>query len=118
MKANGGSMKNLLFTVRLKPGTLTAYKKFAAEITGPRKQEYSALLKRYGLRTAKVWHGKIADCEYVFILHEAEDDALELLKGWSSSTHPFDHWFGEYLSKCYEGMPEPTHLLFEFGPRH
>ena len=115
----GVVIKNLLFTVRLKPGMLAAYKEFGATITGPRKEEYRALLKRYGLRAAKVWHEKIAGHEYVFIFHEAEDEALERLKGWSSSTHPFDRWFGEHLSKCYEIFPDqPAHLLFEFDMRH
>ena len=106
-------MKSLLFTVPLKPNTLALYKNFAAEITGPRKQEYKELLKRYGLKTAKVWHKKRAGHEYVLIFHQAEDDALERLKRWSSSTHPFDLWFDQQLSKCYEGAPEPAHLLFE-----
>ncbi|NGX45525.1 MAG: hypothetical protein K940chlam2_00680 [Chlamydiae bacterium] len=107
-------MKTLLFTVPLNPGMLSEYEAFAAEITGPRKKEYSELLKRYGLKTAKVWHQKLADKEYVFILHEAEDDALERLKTWSSSTHPFDLWFDEQLNKCYESAPEPAHLLFGY----
>ncbi len=111
-------MKALLFGTFLKSGMLGAYETFAAEITGPRKQEYKALLKRYGLKTAKVWHEKIAGRDYVMIVHEAEDDALERLKGWSSSTHPFDRWFGEQLSLCYEKFPDPAHLLFEFDSRH
>lgn len=107
-------MKSLLFAVFLKPGMLDAYKRFTAEITGPRKLEYKELLKRYGLRTAKVWHEKVLNRDYVIIVHEAEDDALERLKTWASSTHPFDLWFGEHLNKCYEKFPEPAHLLFKF----
>ncbi len=110
-------MKNLLFTIPLKPGMLAAYQKFIVEITGPRKQEYRALLKRYGLKTAKVWHEKFADEEYVVIFHEAEDNALELLKTWASSTHPFDRWFDEQLNKCYEDMPKQARPLFEFDAR-
>ena len=83
-------MKTLLFATCLKPDTLGVYKRFVAEITGPRKKEYSELLKRYGLKTAKVWYEKLSDRDYVMIVHEAEDDALERLENWSSSTHPFD----------------------------
>ena len=107
-------MQTLLFATFLKPGTLGAYKGFVAEITGPRKKEYSELLKRYGLKTAKVWYEKLSDRDYIMIVHEAEDDALERLKNWTSSTHPFDLWFGEQLNICYEKFPEPAHLLFKF----
>ncbi len=107
-------MKTLLFGTFLKPGMLSAYQRFAAEIIGPRKQEYRDLLKRYGLKTAKVYYKKIEGRDYVMIFHEAEDDALERMKKWSSSTHPFDLWFGEQLNLCYEDFPEPAELLFEF----
>lgn len=107
-------MKTLLFATFLRPGTLDAYKKFTAEIIGPRRQEYKELLRRYGLKTAKVWHEKLSGRDYIMIVHEAEDDALERLKKWASSTHPFDLWFGEHLNKCYEKFPEPAHLLFKF----
>ncbi len=111
-------MNNLLFTIPLRAGMLNAYKAFVVEITGPRKREYSALLKRYGLKTAKVWVQTFGNKDYALVFHEAEDDALERLKTWSASTHPFDLWFGEQLNKCYEGGPERAHLLFEFEARH
>ena len=109
-------MKSLLFTVLLKPGTLKAYQAFAAETTGPRKQEFAAMLKRYGLKTSKVWHQHIAGQDYLMIYHDAEDDALERLKSWASSTHPFDRWFDEHLKKCYENWPEEAHSVFDFKP--
>ena len=111
-------MRTLLFATSLEPGKMDSYKKFIAEITGPRKEEYRELLLRYGLKTAKVWYEKLGGRDCVMILHEAEDDALERLKRWSSSTHPFDLWFGEHLSQCYEKFPEPSHLLFKFDVGH
>jgi len=107
-------MKSLLFIVPLKTDMLVSYKAFIAEITGARKREYSDLLKRYGLRTAKVWHQKVENKEYIMIFHLAEDNALERLKTWASSTDPFDLWFKEHLNKCYEGAPELANFLFEF----
>ena len=108
-------MKSLLFAVFLKPGMLDVYRKFAAEITGPRKREYSELLKRYGLTTAKVWIEKIESRDRVVIYHDVEETALDRLKHWSSSTHPFDLWFAEQLALCYENFPDPAHSLFEFN---
>lgn len=98
----------------LKPRTLDTYKKFVAEIMGPRNQEYKELLKRYGIRTTKVWHEKVAGRDYVMVMHEAEDDSLERLEDWESSTHPFDLWFEERLNQCYETLSEPADVLFQF----
>ncbi len=110
-------MQDLLSANFLKPGTLDAYKKFIAEIIGPRNQEYKELLKRYGLGTVKVWHEKVSGKDYVMVVHEAEDDALERLKDWEASNHPFDLWFGEQLNQYYEKFSDPAHLLFEFDAR-
>jgi Family of unknown function (DUF6176) len=110
-------MKTLVFTIPLKPGKLADYKAFAAEITGPRRKEYTALLKRYGLKSGKVWHQQFGTKEYIIVYHEVEDDARERLKLWSSSMHPFDVWFREQLDKCYAAAMEEAHLIFEFDPQ-
>jgi hypothetical protein len=110
-------MKSVLYTVPLKPGMFKAYKAFGAEITGPRKHEYADFLKRYRLNTCKVWHQKIGEKEYVFIYHDAEEDALEGLKGLANSTNPFDRWFVEQLSKCYENQFFEAQSLFAFDAR-
>ena len=112
-------MQTLLFTLPLKHGTLEKYQQFINEVTGPKKREYSAMLIRYGLKTAKIWHHKIANQDYVFVLHDAEDDALERLKSWSSSTHPFDRWFDEQLFNCYDfpnfdSLPDQPRFLYHF----
>ena len=44
-------MQTIVDTIPLKPGKLEAYKKFTAEITGPRQKEFADLLNRYGLKT-------------------------------------------------------------------
>ena len=113
-------MKTLLFALPLKPGKLDAYRAFVKEATGPRKHEYADLLKRYGLKTVKVWYAKLAGKEYMMVLHDAEEDALERLKGWASSMHPFDRWFTEQLLNCYEVKdmeqgPELLQFIFGFG---
>ncbi len=107
-------MQTLLYTTFLKPGTLNLYKKFIAEIIGSRNQEYKKLLKRYAIKTTKVWHEKVADRDYVMVMHEAEDDALARSEDWESSTHPFDLWFEERLNQCYETLSEPADVLFQF----
>ena len=108
-----------LFSDKIKPDKLDAYKAFFEKITGPRKEEYTDLLNRYGLKSAKVWYHKIAGKEHVMVLHETEDDAMERLKNWSSSTNPFDRWFDEQCLNCYDiksldNVPEQPEFLYKF----
>ncbi len=81
-------MQTLVYINPLKPGKLKEYKAFSAGNTGPRKHEYAEMLKRYGLIDAKVYYHKIGDKELVVVIHDAEDNALQLLEGFASSPHP------------------------------
>lgn len=110
-------MKTLLFVNPLKAGKFSEYKKFVAEITGPRKKEYVDLLKRYHLKTANVWHQKIGDKEYIIVYHEIAGEVKDPLAAWSSSTHPFDVWFKEQLNNLHDmsGITPPE-FLFHFEP--
>lgn len=111
-------MKSLVFINPLKPGKLKEYKAFSAENTGPRKQDYIDLLHRYGLRNVKVYYHKLEDKEFIIVLHDAEDDALERLKNFSSSTNSYDCWFKEQLENLHDldDNPHPE-LLFNFEPK-
>ena len=106
-------MKTILFINPLKPGKLEEYKVFAAEITGPRRKEFVDLLKRYHLKTSEVWHHKLGDIDYVIVRHEVENDIVDPLANWPTSTHPFDQWFQRQLNKLHdmEGVILPN-LLF------
>jgi len=110
-------MQIVLLTLPMKPGKLNEYKAFAEEIMGPRKEEYKDLLNRYGLKSVNVWHAKLADRDYVIVMHDADEKAKEHLQRWSSSTHPFDQWFSAQLLKCYDikdfdHLPEQPEFLF------
>ena len=102
----------------LKPGKLEAYKAFVAIITGPRKKEFSDLLKRYGLKTAEVFYQKLGDREFVIVIHQAEDDALDRLSHFESSKNPYDIWFSQQLKTLHDftGITNPhSELLFSFN---
>ncbi|MCX7123629.1 MAG: hypothetical protein NTV32_08220 [Gammaproteobacteria bacterium] len=106
-------MTNITLINPLKPGSLPVFKAFMADITGPRKSEYSDLLKRYGLKNSKVVYHKLAGVEFVVVAHDMEDDAAERLAAWPTSSHPFDVWFKERAQAFYDfelakvaGQPE------------
>lgn len=111
-------MQTILYVNPLKKGKLKEYKEFSAQNTGPRKKEYIDLLKRYGLRNAKVYYHKLGGIDFVMVIHDAEDDALQRLEKFSESTNPYDQWFWQQLVHLHdfshlEGDPRAP-LLFSF----
>ncbi|MCB1107959.1 MAG: hypothetical protein KDK76_07690 [Chlamydiia bacterium] len=95
-------MQTITFINPLKAGRLEAYKTFTEEILGPRREEYSDLMKRYGLKTAKVYSHALNGQEFIIVVHDAEDDAMERLSTFASSEHPFDQWFFKQLTELHE----------------
>lgn len=114
-------LQTICDVIPLKPGKLEAYKKFVAEFTGPRKKEYSEMLGRYGLRTVDVFYKKINDVEFVMVVHQADLDAREKLKNFTSANHPMEKWFLEQLTNLHyfeplNGQPQASERLFSFVP--
>ena len=106
-------MKSILFVNPLRPGKLEEYKVFAAEITGPRRKEFIDLLKRYRLKTSEVWVHQLGDINYVIVRHEVENAIANPLANWLTSTHPFDQWFQQQLSRLHDMEAViPPNLLF------
>ncbi len=110
-------MQTVVYINPLKPGKLAAYKAFSAENTGPRKKEYKDLLKRYGLKNAKVYYHKLGHKEFIIVVHDAEMDARERLSHFATSKHPYDRWFLEQLIDLHdfeEGKENKAEHLFSF----
>ena len=110
-------MKTLVFINPLKSGKLKEYRAFSAQNTGPRKQEYIDLFRRYGLKNVKVYYHKLGDKEFIIVIHDAEDDSAERLANFSSSKNAYDQWFVEQLEKLHDLDANPyAELLFAFDP--
>lgn len=112
-------MQTLVYVKPLKAGKLEAYKKFCATNAGPRKAEYSDLLKRYGLNNTRVFNHHIEGKDYIIIVHDgATDDAVERLSKWAQSDNPYDHWFGEQLVELHgagtDDEAAQSELLLDF----
>jgi len=109
--------KTVLFCIPLKAGCLEQYKNFAKEHTKKeREKEYKEMLLCYDIHTAKIWHKNISDRDYIFVCHEVGANFEEKMKGWDTSTHPFDRWFRESMMAVYDienaaGMQQPAKLV-------
>ncbi len=113
--------KTICDVIPLKPGKLEGWKKFVAEFTGPRKKEYSEMLGRYGLKTTEAYLQKINGVDLIIVIHQADPDAREKLKNFTSSNHPMEQWFVEQLTNFHyfeplNGQPQASERLFSFVP--
>ncbi len=111
-------MTTTLFCIPLKEGKTEAYKAFVKECVESRTSDYKDFLKRYSLNLTKLWIHTIDGKDYALFIHEFGHNATERLKGWSTSTHPFDQWFDAHLRECYdiedfENMPQQPEFFDE-----
>ncbi len=114
-------LQTICDVIPLKAGKLEAYTKFVGEFTGPRKKEYSEMLARYGLRTVDVFLHQINGVDFVMVVHQADLDAREKLRNFTSSNHPMEKWFVEHLTNFHyfeplNGKPQSSEKLFSFVP--
>ncbi|MDF1655389.1 MAG: DUF6176 family protein [Coxiellaceae bacterium] len=105
-------MNTTLFVRLIKPGKLEQVKQFMNECTGSKKEPYKDLLLRYGLNNAKIWFQSIDGKDYMMFIHDMDDDGMEKLQSWDSSTNPFDKWFNEKLDECFDLQNEPEQPIF------
>lgn len=109
-------MKTLVFINPLKSGKLEEYKKFSATNIGVKQKDYTDLLKRYGLKNAKVYYHVENQKESVVVVHDAEDDAIAKLANFPSPDYPYDKWFLEQLNDLHPTTENnQAQLLFEFN---
>lgn len=108
-------MNNLLFCLPLKNGALAQYKQFIKTTSETKSEEWKDLLARYDMSCVKIWHKELDGKDYVFVYHEIGPKASELLSNWTTSSHPFDLWFGGQLESMFDAnaAEAPAESLFE-----
>ncbi len=95
-------MKTLLLCIPLKENSLEAYKGFVKESTIDRKDEYHAMLSRYGIYCTRTWHKSIAGRDYLFVYHEVGENFEEMLKEFDQSQQEYEVWFRGKLLDIYD----------------
>ncbi len=81
-------------------GKLEAWKQFAKETQGPRREELRDLNRRYGLTRHAAWLAETPSGPMVIALHEGPggDEFMEKL---ASSQHAVDVWFKEKVKELH-----------------
>jgi len=106
-------MKATAMAVPILPDKVEAWKEWSWEFSeGPRKEEFVALMKQYGLTHNRCWLQQSPTGALAIVLFEGETpDAFR--QQIASSQEPFAVWFRENvkehqgmdLSKSMEGLP-------------
>ena len=111
-------MAPVLFAIPIQSERYHEYEAFVKEITGTRKKEYQDMLRRYGLKNAKVWLHTFENTQYLLTMHEMTPDAPKLLQEFASSTDPFDQWFHDECLKVWDvksfaDLPKQPQFIYE-----
>ena len=109
-------MASYAFANPIQKGKLDAWKKYAAEMSGPKRAEFEASRKRVGLSKEKVWLQKTPMGDFAVVYWEA-NDIKKVFEQFATSNDPFDKWFREKVLIEIHGMdlknppPMNEHIL-------
>jgi hypothetical protein len=92
------------------------WRKFCAELAGPRRKDFEDLNRRYGLVRHGAWLQRMPGGGYLVIVLREGASPQNFLPGLRNSTHPFDRWFAERISVLHgfdltAVLPEPESVL-------
>lgn len=88
------------------------WKKFCAELVGPRRKDFEDLNRRYGLTRHGAWLQRMPEGRYLVIVLREGASPQSFLPGLRNSTHPFDRWFVERIS-AFHGADLTAPVLSE-----
>ena len=100
-------MATYAFMNPLKAGKTETWKKYIAEMTGPRAAEFKESRKRIGLTKEQVWLQHTPAGDFVVVYWEAADIG-KVFEAFMTSQAPFDTWFREKILQESHGMDAKT----------
>ena len=83
-------------------GKATAWKEWAAELTGPRKRELDDMNKRHKLTRHSAWLSETSQGQMAVVLHEGPG-ADKFIEKLATSNNEFDVWFRKKVEE-FHGM--------------
>lgn len=89
-------MATYAFAVPILPGQDEAERAFIAEIEGPRRSEYEAAWRGYGVKVERIWIQETPQGKLSLVYLELDDPA-QLFGGLATSDDPFTVWFRERI---------------------
>jgi hypothetical protein len=100
-------MGSIAFALPLLPGQEATGREFAAEVLGPRRQEWEASERRLGI-TKENWYVQPWPQSGVVIVYFEAADPARALEQFGQSQAPFDIWFKQQVQNlCGVDMNQP-----------
>lgn len=87
--------------VPLLPDQVDNWKQFAADIEGPRREEFADFNRRHGLERHRAWLQRNPDGIHLVIAVHDGPGSDTFMETMSSSEEPFDVWFREGISQAH-----------------
>ena len=110
-------MQSTCVAVPIQPGKLENWKRFIAELDGPRRSEHEASRRRMGIRRESAW---LQEDPPMAIVQIDADDPARASRELAKSDDPFDRWFREQVMDIHgldfskaAGVP-PNQLLLDY----
>lgn len=82
------------------PGKEDAWREFAAQLQGPRVEEFQEFNKRMGLTSHRAWIQETPDGLMVIAVHDGPG-AEDFMPKLAQSDHAFDAWFRSCIEDCH-----------------
>jgi Family of unknown function (DUF6176) len=93
-------MASLASAFPILPGKTAAWKQFAQELIGARRQEFEASRRRLGTTTERAYLQSTPQGDMAIVYIEA-DDIARVFQGLGSSQDSFDVWFREQVQAIH-----------------
>ena len=87
-------MQTTCMAVPIRPGKRETWKRFIAELNGPRRAAYEASRRRMGIRREAAW---LQEDPPMCIVQIDADDPERASRELRESNDPFDRWFREQV---------------------
>ena len=116
-------MASMAFALPLTPGKTEEWRRWSAELLGPRRAEYEASRRRLGVTVERAYLQQTPQGDLNVVYLEG-DDLAGAFQGLATSQDPFDVWFRERAKALFSGLdlgqplPGPlSELVFDGGAR-
>ena len=86
--------------VPLQKDQVEAWRRWAAECTGPRRKDFADFNRRMGLTEHRAWLDLGPGGPQIIVLHGGPG-ADTFMKRLATSGHPFDTWFRENITRFH-----------------
>lgn len=104
------------FAVPIKPDKVETWKAWCGEMTGPRKDDFEDLNRRYGLTTHAAFHEPLPDGNHLAVIVLDGPGADSFMEKLATSENETDAWFRSSIEDVHPMdfsniPPAPTRML-------